>query len=1777
MALSNKSDSDKYEYLLSLIDEYVNSYTEVVDAVDFYDPTSFGKLSDTAKKSKIRKAIPTEEWEQGDYVLKVQEAYWNYNATMSNEELLSFFISKGNKIGFRMLSLKILGVDYHLFEQSIINALLETGDVYISKMDLDEDNITADIKYQSKMDFLSGNIYEKKDHINTVSEGSINYQKGLQIFFGEGEGDSIFSKTSEAIEIAITSRFVPSLVPNVKDPEEVKALELNIDINNPIFFTGSAMGGVISDSLARRYDNLLGTAVGAANDLNLKWENKNSNTYKFGHYELFSSWLNGVGVSKNLILGAYTAQEILDAYVYPISIDEYIYKYTLSMWKDIDSQIVGFPLETWTGKLLTSIPFATEGNRLNLKIRGFIADESVITANESKEIKKVITLLYKLRCWGARREGRRLFNEFLRKGISSESRQELDMRWNVAYNNYAKPDLMKVPMFPSHSYRFGNRSESNEFNLMEAQKEGIRHVLSRKNSGLFLHEVGFGKTTSSITAISSMMNTGEASRCMFLVPNSVYDKFQDEIVGNQQAYGLLPNVNIVLLGSLTKDIFFKTSKKTIDGVRRTILKNLPENERIKTFTDLELEIIESFVRFDRNFKKILDTLKRGYVTYPNDPMFHSESSWDEAYSRIQDELTNYVKDWAKLDVVKSYIDELQSIYNLANREFQGVYAAQERKIEAAEDRYDSGSSSDKDEISKVSKRANKVITETAEVLGKRLSISLKKHIQFVGTVLVDDLGQYTEKTLMPNSLIIAKHTAASEKLRPSKQGVLRALMFKEGLGAPKRNVESLDYDEWKDVSGLTTNSQINPAFKVLKKHPISMEKLNIDSIVVDEIHNYNNQVKRAGAMGFEHSGSKTVRRNTSQTRANRSNEEYFALEKVSGGAQNRYHIKYDSFSNKPDKSGSRLAASALCFDVQYRDKEVNNVLLLSATPFTDTPFQVISVLGMANYDMLKDNGIKDSWNFFNNYIDEIYKYDLRHDGGYGLFIDINGYYNDKALSNLITNVANVKITDEKIEANRPKKAIIPANKLKDSAEEGVANTTTMGDVFQELQLVNSRVQLSENQDKFQEIIKAYLSDSSDQRPIKEVFPINEDRDSGLSKDDVDEEVEALIAIKIEEATNDKDIADFIVGQLMDMYDKGKYAQHPRIKEAANDIIKNVLKESVEKTEEDEAEAASIDASQMTSVQKLAAKAIGVQQAQQALVISPYFVNLGSKDYSSPLLPDLEPNPSKVFVEESPKLMFIVKSIQQTIDYQKEQLAKGEIEKIGGQVVYFHTHKFSYKGKSYNGFDLLSEYIAENVDGISNEKSASGDYLEISKIEGETSIKDTSVGKGENVSIKRGRTSIKDAFNNGGIKVLIGSKAIKEGIDLQGNSHTMYIAEAEFSPEVAMQLEGRIWRQKNPYDVVRVIYVLAMNTIDSFVYSKINKKVNQIKQMLELGVYEMNTTQFVIDTKEMLIQLESDPDKLTEIEYNDIENDLTEEVYNIDKVLSRLQLVKRQYESVSYTVESGLPHLSKIYRNLRKAFETTLKQDEVGVSLRREKAKIISIDYTDEVKKGYKKSIEEWKKDPKSSYDKAKYKPTQKEIDDAYIDWIKDNPKRQPFALLKDDLTLNTQMSEIEKVATRVEKVISSASNVEYAWRALDEKGQKEFREGRLKKEQLIWLAYFDVTENIDLTRYRREIRERYIDSIENASVMNTYQAYFKNSDEGYTISDADIVIQKEEDKRALIQRKLINEDNWFKNEIRQSWVEALEARKETNDGSIDGLVESMKGSLPLIRLRNKVR
>ena len=92
--------------------------------------------------------------------------------------------------------------------------------------------------------------------------------------------------------------------------------------------------------------------------------------------------------------------------------------------------------------------------------------------------------------------------------------------------------------------------------------------------------------------------------------------------------------------------------------------------------------------------------------------------------------------------------------------------------------------------------------------------------------------------------------------------------------------------------------------------------------------------------------------------------------------------------------------------------------------------------------------------------------------------------------------------------------------------------------------------------------------------------------------------------------------------------------------------------------------------------------------------------------------------------------------------------------------------------------------------------------------------------------------IKQSFNdpNGAIKVIIGSETIKEGVSLNGNSHSCYNTMLGWNPTETTQVEGRAWRQGNRQGHVHQIYPLMADSIDSLMYQKYDEKSSRIDEI-----------------------------------------------------------------------------------------------------------------------------------------------------------------------------------------------------------------------------------------------------------------------------------------------------------------------------------------------------------
>lgn len=163
------------------------------------------------------------------------------------------------------------------------------------------------------------------------------------------------------------------------------------------------------------------------------------------------------------------------------------------------------------------------------------------------------------------------------------------------------------------------------------------------------------------------------------------------------------------------------------------------------------------------------------------------------------------------------------------------------------------------------------------------------------------------------------------------------------------------------------------------------------------------------------------------------------------------------------------------------------------------------------------------------------------------------------------------------------------------------------------------------------------------------------------------------------------------------------------------------------------------------------------------------------------------------VNESPKIKYTCEAIRSVKKWHED---RGEA--CSGQVI------FSNRGKDI--FPFIKEYLVQNVGFKPNEVDI--------VVGGATENKERSIQR----------------FNEGTTKVLIGTATIREGVNLQKRSTCLYNLYPDYSPTHIQQLEGRIWRQGNKFGYVRIVLPLVQDSMDVFVFQKIEEKTSRINDI-----------------------------------------------------------------------------------------------------------------------------------------------------------------------------------------------------------------------------------------------------------------------------------------------------------------------------------------------------------
>lgn len=220
---------------------------------------------------------------------------------------------------------------------------------------------------------------------------------------------------------------------------------------------------------------------------------------------------------------------------------------------------------------------------------------------------------------------------------------------------------------------------------------------------------------------------------------------------------------------------------------------------------------------------------------------------------------------------------------------------------------------------------------------------------------------------------------------------------------------------------------------------INIESTNYDMVVVDEAHNFNNLFSKISGEAKEDQKAKPDKKGN--IRVDRKKNNYSAL-------------------SETNKGQSSARANKLWFLARFIQtyNKMGNTILLSATPFTNSPLQVYSMLSFLNYDALNQIDLGEISNFFDVFAKVEYAEDFKTDLTLVKKNKFIGFVNLIALQKLIYRFFDKSSREDEDKAVvRPNKWVLPLKrkmvdgKIVEFAKDNYISTTIrMSDLQQEL-------------------------------------------------------------------------------------------------------------------------------------------------------------------------------------------------------------------------------------------------------------------------------------------------------------------------------------------------------------------------------------------------------------------------------------------------------------------------------------------------------------------------------------------------------------------------------------------------------------------------------------------------------------------------------------------------------------------------------------------------------
>ena len=516
-------------------------------------------------------------------------------------------------------------------------------------------------------------------------------------------------------------------------------------------------------------------------------------------------------------------------------------------------------------------------------------------------------------------------------------------------------------------------------------------------------------------------------------------------------------------------------------------------------------------------------------------------------------------------------------------------------------------------------------------------------------------------------------------------------------------------------------------------------------------------------------------------------------------------------------SGSPSSRALKGFMINYyilQQNNYKNILLLTATPFTNSPLEIFSMLSMVAYEVLKNSNLDNIKTFFDNYV--------------------------KTSTELVINT-----------------------KLKPEFKQVILG-------------FNNLISL-------QSLIRRFIlyktgEDVGIQRPKKYVLPYTHEIENGILVDvPEDRRVETNIPMTPQQKAMMDDIVSYVEG--VGSLGRGNYYG-----EDAEVITPD------EEEAHDTTMGTEVDEDDLDDNEKRGVRTIKGLSYSRNLALSPYlyqFSGLPKPDYKS-------------YIEKSPKLYYVVKCVKSVRDY---NLSHGE--KIAGQVIYMD------RGIEY--FTLIKEYLVKEVGYGEHEVGIIRSGLPKNGTRSKEYVKN--LFNGEIYNDKTKSFDVVDDFKR--IKVVIGSSTIKEGMNLQKYGAVLYNCFIDWNPTDIQQLEGRIYRQKNTFDSVRIVNPLVVDSADIFLFQKLQEKTARLNTIWSTDGHSnvLNTQEF--NPEELKYALIKNPAVIAELRIIEQKAKLQSEILGLKR---QIEISQKVVEAAS-DIKDRIKDVAKSLDGYRK-FEFT---------------------------------------------------------------------------------------------------------------------------------------------------------------------------------------------------------------------------------------------------------------